>query len=85
MADGNHEWVDATRRLSGPVLCSLLELSGRESDAFCRSLDPAATGVSASWAAFEPTPVWLDLARELTERRHHQAQIRLALDAPMPS
>ena len=79
----NHEWVDATRRLSGPVLCSLLELGGRESDLFFRSLDPDAPGVPVSWAGLDPTPTWLDLARELTERWHHQAQIRLALDAPM--
>jgi len=79
----NHEWVDAMRRLSGSVLISLLELGGEQSHVFFRSLDPDAPGVPVSWAALEPTPVWLDLARELTERWHHQAQIRLALDAPM--
>lgn len=79
----NHEWVDAMRRLSGRVLISLLELGGVQSEAYFRSLDPDAPGVPVSWAGLDPTPVWLDLARELTERWHHQAQIRLALDAPL--
>jgi len=30
----------------------------------------------------DPAPVWLDLARELTERWHHQQQIRDAVGAP---
>ena len=29
-----------------------------------------------SWAGPGPAPVWLDLAREFTGRRHHQQQIR---------
>ncbi len=36
----------------------------------------------ASWAGPEPAPVWLDLAREYTERWHHQQQIRDAVGKP---
>ena len=39
---------------------------------------PAAFAVS--WAGESESANWFDTARELTERWHHQAQIRLALD-----
>lgn len=35
-----------------------------------------------SWAGDIQSPNWFDTARELTERWHHQAQIRLALQRP---
>ena len=35
-----------------------------------------------SWAGPEPAPVWLDLAREYTERWHHQQHIRDAVNKP---
>lgn len=34
------------------------------------------------WAGSGPAPVWLDLAREYTERWHHQQQIRDAVSRP---
>jgi uncharacterized protein (TIGR03083 family) len=79
----NAEWVIATRRLSPRVLQSLLELGGRESQALFESLDPLAPGSPVDWAGPEPAPIWLDLARELTERWHHQQQIREAVGAPL--
>ncbi len=36
-----------------------------------------------AWASPDPAPVWLDVARELTERWHHQQQIREAIGAPL--
>ena len=41
---------------------------------------PAAFAVS--WAGETESPNWFDTARELTERWHHQQQIRLALERP---
>jgi hypothetical protein len=35
-----------------------------------------------TWAGPEPAPVWLDVAREYTERWHHHQQIRDALGRP---
>ncbi len=37
---------------------------------------------SVSWAGEEKSPNWFDTARELTERWHHQQQIRLATNRP---
>jgi len=33
-------------------------------------------GKPVSWAGPEPAPIWLDIAREYTERWHHQEHIR---------
>lgn len=78
----NAEWVIALRRLSPRVIRSLLELGGRETQRLFGSLDPFAPGSPVDWAGPEPAPIWLDLARELTERWHHQQQIREAVGAP---
>jgi len=79
----NAEWVQATRRLSPAVLRTLLGVGGRETQRHFEALDPFATGGPVSWATGdEPAPIWLDLARELTERWHHQQQIRDAVGAP---
>ena len=78
----NHTWLQATRRLSTPVLCDLLALTGPQVEAYFAALDPFAMGDEVSWAGSQPAPVWLDIAREYTERWHHQEQIRDATSRP---
>ena len=78
----NAEWVETARRLSSRLLCDMLRLTGEQVSAFFRSLDPYALGGPVDWAGPDPAPVWLDLAREYTERWHHQQQIRDALGRP---
>jgi uncharacterized protein (TIGR03083 family) len=72
----NAEWVLAARRMSRRLLRELLAFTGPEVEACFASLDPMAIGRAVSWAGPEPAPVWFDLAREFTERWHHQQQIR---------
>jgi uncharacterized protein (TIGR03083 family) len=79
----NREWVEAMRRLSPPIVVELLRMSGPATAAFFESLDPFAIGGRVRWAGPDPAPVWLDVARELTERWHHQQQIRDAVGAGM--
>jgi uncharacterized protein (TIGR03083 family) len=76
----NETWVQATRRISPRLLVDLLKLTGRQVNAYLRSLDPYALGDPVSWAGPDPAPVWLDLAREYSERWHHQQHIRDAVD-----
>jgi len=79
----NRDWVVAMRRISPALLVELLALAEPPLAAFLTSLDgeaPAAIGVA--WAGEERSAVWFDVARELTERWHHQQQIRLAVGAP---
>ena len=78
----NERWVGAARFVSPRVLRGLLEVTGPQVCAYFASLDPSATGEVVSWAGPDPAPVWLDLAREYTERWHHQQHIRDAVGRP---
>jgi len=78
----NAEWIVATRRMSPQLLREFLSVTGPEVEKCFASLDPMATGGPVSWAGPEPAPIWLDLAREFTERWHHQQQIRDATGRP---
>jgi hypothetical protein len=61
----------------------LLEFGAGETQGLFESLDPDALGSVVSWAGPEPAPNWLDIAREFSERWHHQQQIREAVGAPL--
>jgi uncharacterized protein (TIGR03083 family) len=78
----NAEWVLAARRMSPHLLCELLAYTGPQVEEYFSSLDPRAIGDPVSWAGPDPAPVWFDLAREFTERWHHQQQIRDATGKP---
>src|SRR5882757_2064775 len=75
----NREGVAVYRRLSPPVLIEMMKLATKQSAEFHESLDPFDTATfNVSWAGEETSLNWFDTARELTERWHHQQQIRLA-------
>ena len=79
----NAEGVTVYRRLSPPVLIAWMERSSGEAASYFASLDPFAPArIGVSWAGEAVSPNWFDVARELTERWHHQQQIRLALAEP---
>jgi uncharacterized protein (TIGR03083 family) len=78
----NEAWVQAAWRMSPRLLCDLLRFTGVQVCEYFQSLDPYAIGSSVSWAGPDPAPVWLDLAREYTERWHHQQHIRDAVGKP---
>jgi uncharacterized protein (TIGR03083 family) len=79
----NREGVTVYRRLSPRVLIDLMQLACEQSARFHESLDPLAPAAfGVSWAGEEKSLNWFDTARELTERWHHQQQIRLATNRP---
>src|SRR5580700_1793198 len=79
----NREGVTVYRRLSSKVLIDIMTVSCEQSAQFHESLDPfAPASFAVSWAGEESSPNWFDTARELTERWHHQQQIRLATNRP---
>src|SRR4029077_14288641 len=68
---------------SPPVLIDMMQVACERSARFHESLDPFAPAAFAvSWAGEENSLNWFDTARELTERWHHQQQIRLATNRP---
>ncbi len=78
----NRDWVQVAQRISPRLLVDLLGSTGEQLCAYFSSLDPYAMGGSVSWVGPDPAPVWLDLAREYTERWHHQQHIRDAVGKP---
>ena len=79
----NRTWVEAARRLSPRLLVELLEVSTARIADMMESTDPAAAATFAvGWAGEASSLMWLDMAREYTERWHHQDQIREATFAP---
>ncbi len=80
--EANELWVKATARISSKLLSDLLALTGQQFYDYVQSLDQMATGGVVSWAGPDPAPMWLDIAREYTERWVHQQQIRDAVKKP---
>jgi uncharacterized protein (TIGR03083 family) len=76
------EWVHAARRLSPRLVVDLLGWLGDQVAATVATQDPAAVTANVSWASATPVPVWLDQARELSERWIHRQQILQSLDQP---
>jgi uncharacterized protein (TIGR03083 family) len=79
----NQQGVAVFRRLSPALLIELMTMACDQSATFHESLDPFARATfNVSWAGEEASLNWFDTARELTERWHHQQQIRLATGRP---
>lgn len=76
----NADWVKAFRRISPRVLIGLLEISTREVAEYFQSLDPHAPApFPVGWAGETQSENWFDIARDYTEKWHHQQQIRDAV------
>ncbi|MDI1323953.1 MAG: maleylpyruvate isomerase N-terminal domain-containing protein [Algoriphagus sp.] len=76
----NSDWVNVMKRLSPNVLVQLLESSGKEYIGFLNTLDPfEKAAFSVAWAGETESQNWFHIAREYTEKWHHQQQIRLAV------
>ncbi len=79
----NAEWVQAFRRVSTPVLTELLAVTGTYYCECLEKLDPYADAVySVAWAGESVSKNWFHIAREYTEKFHHQQQIREATGRP---
>ncbi len=73
----NADWVAATKRLSPATLIELLAFSGKLYHDHLSALDPFSKAVfSVAWAGEQESKNWFHIAREYTEKWHHQQQIR---------
>ena len=80
----NRVWMDVTARLSPRILIDLLEYADKELFDFFKTLDPNDKAIfSVAWAGEKESANWFDIAREYTEKWHHQMQIRMSLDKPL--
>jgi hypothetical protein len=80
----NRDWINISRRLSPAFLIDLLEYSDKQLYDFFKTLKPNDKAIfSVAWAGESISANWFDIAREYTEKWHHQMQIKLALDRPI--
>ncbi len=76
----NVSWVNAMKRVSPEIITALLKTTGAEYVSIIQTLDPSAKAVfSVAWAGEDESLNWFHIAREYTEKWHHQQQIRLAV------
>lgn len=76
----NGDWIIATKRLSPQVLTELLEITGKKYSALIMNADMTIQApVSVAWAGEQHSVNWFHIAREFTEKWHHQQQIRDAV------
>lgn len=79
----NDDWVKAMQRVSPVMITDLLEITGAEYYETLASLDPFDKAPFAvAWAGEEESQNWFHIAREYTEKWHHQKQIREAVRRP---
>ncbi|GGM88851.1 hypothetical protein GCM10010967_21990 [Dyadobacter beijingensis] len=76
----NADFVKASQRMSPALLTDLLESTGKQYTDIMQGQDPDADAVFAvSWAGETVSKNWFHIAREYTEKWHHQQQIRDAV------
>lgn len=76
----NADWVHALKRMSPKVLIELLTITGKQYCDYISQLDPFSKAIfSVGWAGEEESKTWFHVAREYTEKWHHQQQIRFAV------
>src|SRR5262249_52773653 len=81
----NGEWTSATARISPRVLTGLMRQATAELADLFESADPVALArVPVASAGESESPMWFDIAREYTERWHHQRQIADAVGRSTP-
>ncbi|RWY54204.1 maleylpyruvate isomerase N-terminal domain-containing protein [Mucilaginibacter gilvus] len=79
----NAVWVKAMKRVSPQLLIEQLENALPQHLKYLQSLDPWAPSMfSVAWAGEEASLNWFHIAREYTEKWHHQQQIRDAVGKP---
>ncbi len=78
----NAEWVKSYKRVSPEVLIGQLSEAQDVFLEYLHTLELSAPATfPVSWAGEDQSQNWFDIAREYTERWHHQQQIRQALGA----
>ncbi|MBN2364544.1 MAG: maleylpyruvate isomerase N-terminal domain-containing protein [Calditrichaeota bacterium] len=80
----NNLWVRAAKRLSPLLIIELTEFTTPEAVQHFKDLDPKGLALfSVAWAGEQESENWFDIAREYTEKWHHQQQIREAVRRPL--
>ena len=80
----NKEWILAMRRVSTRVLVDMIKRYDKEVfELFSRLKSDDEALYPVAWAFQSSSPNWFDIAREYTEKWHHQMQMRMATGRPL--
>lgn len=80
----NQQWIVATRRLSPRILIDMLKKYEQEVyQLYCMLKMEDDAIFSVAWAHQDVSPNWFDVARDYTEKWHHQMQMRMAVGKPL--
>lgn len=78
--DLNTIWILAYRRVSPQIIIERLETTGKEYVKYLQTLPPFEPAIfPVAWAGEAESQNWFHIAREYTEKWHHQQQIREAI------
>lgn len=81
----NRDWVSAMKRVSPQMLVALLSATNTLYREHLAQLDPFEKSIfPVAWAGEAESQNWFHIAREYTEKWHHQQQIRHALGGSSP-
>ncbi|WP_031527101.1 maleylpyruvate isomerase N-terminal domain-containing protein [Dyadobacter crusticola] len=79
----NADFIKSSKRLSYQLITELLEITGKQYSEIMAAQDPDIDAVfSVAWAGEQTSKNWFHIAREYTEKWHHQQQIRHATGRP---
>jgi len=82
IARANDGWAELFETISPQLIVDLLSLADRQLTDYIVNLDLMdQASFSVAWAGETISSNWFDIAREYTERWHHQQQIREAVGA----
>lgn len=80
--EDNRAFMSGMSRVSPQILCELIRRYDAELLRLFETLEPDAPGLGVVWAGQWQSPNWFDVAREYTEKWHHQQQLRDATGRP---
>jgi uncharacterized protein (TIGR03083 family) len=78
----NREFMAGMRRISPRILIEQISIYDPQLVALFAAKDPSAPGLGVAWAGEQTSLNWFDIAREYTEKWHHQQQLRDATGRP---
>jgi uncharacterized protein (TIGR03083 family) len=80
--EDNRTFMNGMDRVSPQIICELIRRYDPELVALFEALEPGAPGLGVVWAGEWQSQNWFDIAREYTEKWHHQQQLRDATGRP---
>jgi hypothetical protein len=80
---GNRRFMDGMKYMSPRIIIEMIEVYDPLFLKLAEGIEPEGLGLGVLWAGENVSCNWFDMAREYTEKWHHQQQIRDAVGASL--